>query len=97
MIVRDKVCVFVGPLGTDPLIAIGNVPAVALAIVLTVSVTATGLLEVGFTEADGVKVATTLPGGQIPAGQIYRAIGMILAPSPGTMPLSRSVLEVDQP
>jgi hypothetical protein len=65
VIVSDKFCVFVGPFVTDPLIVIGNVPAVALDVVLTVSVTATGLLAVGFTELEGRKLQVA-PAGKFP-------------------------------
>ena len=65
MIVRDKLCVFVGPFVTDPLIVIDVVPAVALGVVLIVSVTAIGLLEVGFTELDGEKLQVA-PDGKFP-------------------------------
>jgi hypothetical protein len=44
---------------------IGNVPAVALESVLTVSVIATGLLEVGFTELEGRKLQVA-PKGKFP-------------------------------
>jgi hypothetical protein len=44
---------------------IGTVPAVALAVVLIVSVTATGLAEVGFTELDGTKLQVA-PEGRFP-------------------------------
>jgi hypothetical protein len=63
--VREKLCVFVGPFVTDPLIVTGTVPGAALALVLTVSVTATGLVEVGFTEVEGKKLQVT-PEGKFP-------------------------------
>ncbi len=53
MIVREKLHVFLGPFVTDPLIVIGNVLAVAVAVVSTISVIATGVVEVGFTEPEG--------------------------------------------
>jgi hypothetical protein len=65
VIVKDKLCVFVGPSVTEPLIVIGAVPAVASAVVLTVSVTATGLLDVGFTELEGRKLQIA-PEGKFP-------------------------------
>ena len=65
MIVKDSVCVFVGPFVTDPLIVIGNVPAVAFEIVLIVRVTVTGWFEVGFTELDGRKLQVA-PDGKFP-------------------------------
>jgi hypothetical protein len=65
VIVRDKLCVFVGPFVTDPLIVIGTVPGVAPALVLTVIVTATRLLEVGFTELEGKKLQVA-PEGKFP-------------------------------
>ena len=65
MIVRDKLWVFVGPFVTVPIIVIGTVPAVALAVVLIVSVTATGFVEVGFTELDGTKLQLA-PEGRFP-------------------------------
>jgi hypothetical protein len=63
--VKDKLWVFVGPFVTDPLIVMGTVPAVASAVVLTVRVTATGLLEVGFTEPEGRKLHDA-PEGKFP-------------------------------
>src|ERR1700752_1391979 len=63
--VSNKLCVFVGPFVTDPLIAIAVVPAVAFELVLIVSVIATGLLEVGFTEVEGRKLQVA-PGGKFP-------------------------------
>jgi hypothetical protein len=65
VIVKDKVCVFVGPSVTEPLIVIGTVPAVAFEVVLIVSVTATGLFEVGFTELEGRKLQFA-PEGRFP-------------------------------
>jgi hypothetical protein len=56
VIVRDKLRVFVGPFVTDPLIVIGNVPAAAVAVVSTVSVIATEVVEVGFTEPEERKL-----------------------------------------
>jgi hypothetical protein len=65
VIVRDRFWVFVGPFVTVPIIVIGTVPAVALAVVLIVSVTATGFAEVGFTELDGTKLQVA-PEGKFP-------------------------------
>jgi len=65
VIVKDKFCVFVGPFVTVPIIVIGTVPAVALEVVLIVSVTATGFAEVGFTELDGRKLQLA-PVGKFP-------------------------------
>jgi hypothetical protein len=65
VIVRDKLRVFVGPFVPDPLIVIGNVPAVAVAVVSTVSVIATGVVEVGFTEPEGRKLHDA-PEGKFP-------------------------------
>jgi hypothetical protein len=68
VIVRDKGgggASFVGPFVTDPLIVIGNVPAVALEVVLIVNVTATGLLDVTFTELEGKKLQVA-PEGKFP-------------------------------
>ena len=62
---RSSETVFVGPFVTDPLIVIGTVPPVALAVVLIVSVTATGLLAVGFTELEGRKLQVA-PEGKFP-------------------------------
>jgi hypothetical protein len=65
VIVRDRVCVFVGPFVTDPLIVIGTVPAVAFEVVLTVSVTDAGLLVVTVTELEGRK-SQVAPEGKFP-------------------------------
>ena len=65
MIVSDKLCVFVGPFVTDALIVSGTVPALALEVVLTVNVTAAGLLEVTLTELEGRKLQVA-PEGRFP-------------------------------
>jgi hypothetical protein len=65
MIVTDKLWDFVGPFVTDPLIEIGTVPAVTLAVVLTVSVISTGVPAVGLTELDGRKLQVA-PEGKFP-------------------------------
>ena len=63
--VKDSVCVFVGPFVTDPLIVIGTVPAVAFEVVLIVRVTVTGWFAVGFTELEGRKLQVA-PEGRFP-------------------------------
>ena len=60
---NDKFCAFGdGAPVAFAAIAIGNVPVVVLALVLTVIVTATGVVEVGWTELEGWKLQVTPAG-----------------------------------
>jgi hypothetical protein len=51
--INDKFCDLLGPPALDPATETVNVPVGVLAVVLTVSVTATGTPETGFTELAG--------------------------------------------
>ena len=91
MIVRDKLRVFVGPFVANRLIVIGNVPAVAVAVVSTVSVIATGVVEIGFTEPEERKLHD-VPEGKFPQ-EFLPCPRTLLAPSPQTKPARKHSTE----